>query len=566
MIANDERYFGLDNFGNTCYCNSVIQALYFCLPFRQKLLEYVAGDSGISESDASSGSSESSSSVPPSPTTSTSSTSSSTAAAAAAAVVASPSSISHTNLASTTPITPNSNALDEDRNLLSSLADLFVHIYTQKKHTGSVAPKRFIHKLRKENELFRSLMQQDAHEFLNYLLNEITENLQNDYMAQHPGLRGRKPSTIRTLVHDLFEGTLTNETRCLTCDTVSHRDETFFDLSIDIEQNSSITACLRNFSQMELLMGENKFFCDCCQSLQAAQRRMHIKRLPTILILHLKRFKYIEHLQRHRKLNYRVSFPFELRVVNTCDSTVDPDREYELFGVVIHIGGGPNHGHFVSMIKSHGKWLLFDDDCVEPISDQRIQSVFGCASDFAGYSETGYMLFYQTRRIPTARPLPSATQQPQQTQQQSAPLEQTLTAPALTPPSPVSEDDDQPISQIPLLSAISLDSIDKPVSPTLTSLEQPPPTVESIDSATPSNQVEDGSASPAAVTDNILLNKRLSGGVSTLDLSDSHTLQTSDDCNTNSASPLVEKSELVPAQTLFSRTIGDSAEVVTPPT
>ena len=29
-------------FGNTCYSNSVLQALYFCKPFRDKVLEYKA--------------------------------------------------------------------------------------------------------------------------------------------------------------------------------------------------------------------------------------------------------------------------------------------------------------------------------------------------------------------------------------------------------------------------------------------------------------------------------------------------------------------------------------------
>lgn len=37
---DDERYYGFENFGNTCYCNSVLQALYFCRPFRDKVMQY----------------------------------------------------------------------------------------------------------------------------------------------------------------------------------------------------------------------------------------------------------------------------------------------------------------------------------------------------------------------------------------------------------------------------------------------------------------------------------------------------------------------------------------------
>lgn len=54
---------------------------------------------------------------------------------------------------------------------------------------------------------------------------------------------------------------------------VSSRDETFLDLSIDIEQNSSVTACLRQFSASEMLCQKNKFFCDACCGLQEAEKR-----------------------------------------------------------------------------------------------------------------------------------------------------------------------------------------------------------------------------------------------------------------------------------------------------
>ena len=53
----------------------------------------------------------------------------------------------------------------------------------------------------------------------------------------------------------------------------SSRDELFLDLSIDIEQHSSVTACLRQFSASEMLCQKNKFFCDSCCGLQEAEKR-----------------------------------------------------------------------------------------------------------------------------------------------------------------------------------------------------------------------------------------------------------------------------------------------------
>lgn len=116
-----------------------------------------------------------------------------------------------------------------------------------------------------------------------------------------------------------FTGILTSETRCLCCETVSSKDEHFFDLQVDVDQNTSITYCLRCFSNTETLSNENKFKCDNCCSYQEAQKRMRVKKSPIILALHLKRFKYMEQFNRHIKVSHRVVFPLELRLFNTVN-------------------------------------------------------------------------------------------------------------------------------------------------------------------------------------------------------------------------------------------------------
>lgn len=119
---------------------------------------------------------------------------------------------------------------------------------------------------------------------------------------------------------------------------ISSKDEDFLDLSVDVEQNTSITHCLRGFSNTETLCSEYKYYCEECRSKQEAHKRMKVKKLPMILALHLKRFKYMDQLHRYTKLSYRVVFPLELRLFNTSGDATNPDRMYDLVAVVVHCG------------------------------------------------------------------------------------------------------------------------------------------------------------------------------------------------------------------------------------
>jgi len=67
--------------------------------------------------------------------------------------------------------------------LFSALRSLFHHISTQPGDKGTVAPKAFIDKLKEINDVFRGTMHQDAHEFLNFLLNQIVEDMVKERRA-----------------------------------------------------------------------------------------------------------------------------------------------------------------------------------------------------------------------------------------------------------------------------------------------------------------------------------------------------------------------------------------------
>eukprot|EP00730_Choanoeca_flexa_P018810 TRINITY_DN9165_c0_g1_i4.p1 TRINITY_DN9165_c0_g1~~TRINITY_DN9165_c0_g1_i4.p1 ORF type:complete len:435 (+),score=76.98 TRINITY_DN9165_c0_g1_i4:196-1500(+) len=331
-LLPSDYHAGLENFGNTCYCNSVLQALYSCVPFRQAIISYRNKDA-------------------------------------------------------TSP------------NLLHALGDLYYRMGA-KKRRAALQPKQFHALLREDNEIYNNTMQQDAQEFINYLLNRLTELVLEDQGISAESVSRGSGETPKTWVQDIFEGTLTNELKCLTCESVTTLNESFLDLSVDVTQNCSLTSCLRNFSSTETLCDDQKYQCETCCSKQEGQKRLRISKLPNVLAIHLKRFKYSYKLNNMQKLSWRVVHPVELRLVNVTEEAENAERIYDLFAIVIHIGQHLSRGHYISMVKSGEHWLLYDDDRVEQMSEYDLEVFFGhteLQSSNNRNSETAYLLFYQAR-------------------------------------------------------------------------------------------------------------------------------------------------------------------------
>ena len=379
---------GLQNVGNSCYGNAVIQALFSTPLFPQDIIQLA------------------SSHVPPSSTSSITSLSSSTSSSTLDANA--PPSISD-QTRQQPPLDPpiitlpvgqhgvpqidlkSILTIPEQTSILPEFLKLFYDLETSRVGT-IISPLSFFVKLRDINSLFRSLVHQDSHEFLIFLLNNIVESLDPKQATHlHSSASFIKNEGVHpNPIQKFFQGQLSYETQCVACESVSSVDETFLNLSLDIVPNVSISHCLRQFFAPELLSGQNKFFCTRCAHLQEAIKRLRLKQAPENLIIHLKRFKFTDKLQRLGKLSHRVYFGSELRLDDA------PEHLYHLYAVVVHLGHGPNTGHYVSIVKQRGSapvWVLFDDHSAKPFKFDQMETIFGSALSNQS-SSCGYLLFY----------------------------------------------------------------------------------------------------------------------------------------------------------------------------
>ncbi|KAG0335337.1 Ubiquitin carboxyl-terminal hydrolase 38 [Podila horticola] len=174
-----------------------------------------------------------------------------------------------------------------------------------------------------------------------------------------------------------FRGVMINQVKCGTCGTVSTKKEDFYDLTVPLPKSeyTDLQSVVDVFPSEEVLSEEsdNTYFCDKCQSLQAATRFSMLGALPHNLIVSLNRFEFDIKRSRRVKMNIPIylSESIQVRVQESQDAQV-----YDLYGVVIHSGESANHGHYYTYAKeqdepgSVGAWLLYNDTSIS-------QSFFG---------------------------------------------------------------------------------------------------------------------------------------------------------------------------------------------
>lgn len=259
---------------------------------------------------------------------------------------------------------------------------------------SAVTPRDILSRLKNISKNLQVGRQEDAHEFLRAFLDACSRSFipergkkekQQDAMAM--------AIANTTLVHQIFGGYLRSQVRCSSCNFCSNTYDPFLDLSLELNNCSSVQLALRQFTDTETLSGSNKYKCSKCKKLVCAQKQFLIHTAPKILTIQLKRFNFGMGLSGE-KINKPISFPFDLDLAPYTSNKEKP-ASYRLYAVTVHSGSSSKSGHYFSYARNIGSnlWYRFDDESVSQVSQDVVTRA------------QAYLLYYEMKEncIPSPR-------------------------------------------------------------------------------------------------------------------------------------------------------------------
>jgi ubiquitin carboxyl-terminal hydrolase 22/27/51 len=311
-----------------------------------------------------------------------------------------------------------------------ALDDIFTDFFGQEKHEGYGA----VHMLQacwKGSTSMAGYSQQDAHEFLQFILNSLHNAILDD--DERKGAR-----KCQCIVHHTFGGLLKSTVTCSGCKNTSTALDPFMDLSLDIRSAPTtkkkkltlingtsttkeiapmdLTECLDRFTSTETLSAEaGSYNCRHCPSPQETKKKFSLSRLPPVVPIHLKRFSHSKSSSQSSKVETKIRFPTSLDLTpyttssssksktaayvdpkspsaaedqqlpngtNSEEDTTPPKPIYELSSVIVHKGKIDN-GHYISYSRQgEHEWFRFDDSMVVQVEEKEVLAA------------EAYMLFY----------------------------------------------------------------------------------------------------------------------------------------------------------------------------
>jgi len=211
---------------------------------------------------------------------------------------------------------------------------------------------------------------------------EVGKKNRSAVTRRHKGAPGSGSSAAGSPMAALFGGLLRSTVRA-----EGHRPsatiEPFFCLSLDVSNGeASLGDALQSFCAPTPLVGYRPGGAGTREV--GAEKVVRLEMAPEVLAVHLARFRWSDE-GRLGKLVQPVAFPQRLTVGKGTCPTEGP-VQYELFATVSHHGDSPDRGHYTADVaQPGGRWARFDDDDVREVTRAEVLAGGGAP----------YLLWYQ---------------------------------------------------------------------------------------------------------------------------------------------------------------------------
>ena len=340
------------------------------------------------------------------------------------------------------------------KNLIENLWPTEGSAYLNKKYISKNSknkyfiPEEFKKKISKMNSLFEGVQANDAKDLVNFTVmtlheelnkskaNSVNNNISNIILNQTDqqlilqNFITSFKNENQSIISDIFYGVTHTVTKCSRCPLPKHNFEAFFFLNFPLEevrkyklefitnynlmlsnQNMNMNPNMmmnnqtfqQNLQKIQLLQnnqvnifdcfdynqkeecftGENSMFCNICNMQLPSTYTTFIYSAPPILILVLNRGQGIQY-------KIKMEFYTEIDLTNYVEYKENKPIMYDLIGVVTHMGGSDQYGHFIAACRSpiDNKWYQYNDDMAFAVQNFNTQIL--------NYAMP-YILFYQKR-------------------------------------------------------------------------------------------------------------------------------------------------------------------------
>ncbi|KAL8275377.1 hypothetical protein Esti_000699 [Eimeria stiedai] len=246
--------------------------------------------------------------------------------------------------------------------------------------------------LRNEYPQFELNRQNDAHEFLRNFLDGLSSECNwvvrprpREDLDDRPGEHVEDSSERfwqaslgdeQSVVTDMFAGQQATRITCGTCKSVRHRFDSFLDVSVEFDaKESSTTGSLTEMLMKSFLRDVEYRELDCpfCKRRCEAEVRQLLWRLPAeYLVIHVKRFRWNNSLGTLSRINNLLKLPEDgvLNMGEFCPYSTHPSTRNSAFVLegIVSQSGTVDSGHYTATAAVGDRWYYFSDDTTWSVS------------------------------------------------------------------------------------------------------------------------------------------------------------------------------------------------------